>query len=130
MRAALDLVQVQRPNSKSTFRRFDQNYLWQTLWNFIWIQTIFPKNGIQKEFRQFAKNPIHKESVNFVWNGAFSDKNVKFGQNGQLFLAEFSATIFLLNSVDFYWCQIVWIQQRNPKPFQPLWWLLCELGYR
>ena len=45
------------------------------------------------EFRKnsdiLPKILIHKEVVIFVWNCAFSDKNDKFRQNGQVVLAEF-----------------------------------------
>ena len=150
-----------RPNLQSTFRglihkahsddltKIICDKLSEFL-NFIWIQTIFPKNGIQKEFRHFAKNPNSQRSCHFCLKLHFQQiKMTNSDKMDQFFLAEFSATILLLNSEDFYWCQIVWIQQTkskaisdtsasslwirlqiNPKPFQTLWWVLCELGYR
>ena len=96
------VLRVQRPNSQSTFRQFDQNYLWQTL-NFeisSEFRQYFQKMEFRKNSDSLPKILIHKEVVIFVWNCAFSDKNDKFRQNGQGFLAEFSAIIMLLNSAD------------------------------
>ena len=52
-------------------------------WNFTSIQTIFPKNGIQKEFRHFVKNPNSQIICHF------SVKNDIIRQNGQLFWLNF-----------------------------------------
>ena len=82
--------------------------LLDTIWTKLFVRHLL-NFEISSEFRQyfqkmeFRKNSdilpkilIHKEVVLFVWNYAFSDKNNKFRQNGQvsLPLAEFSATIF------------------------------------
>ena len=119
----------QRPNSQSTFRQFDQNYLWQTLWISSKFRQYFQKMEFRKISDNLPKIQIHKEVLIFVWN-CISRQRWQIQTKWTGFLAEFSATILLLNSTDFYWCQIVWIQQRNPKPFHTLFLVLCELGHR
>ena len=71
-------------------------------WNFIWIQTIFPKkkNGIQKKFKHFAKNPNSQRICHFYLKLHFQTK-WQIHTKRTDFLAEFSATILLLNSADF-----------------------------
>ena len=86
----------------------------------------FKKMEFRKNSDILSKILIHKEVVIFVWNCAFSDKNDRFRQNGQVFWLNFQQLFFCWIQKIFYWYQIVWIQQINPKPFQPIWWVLCE----
>ena len=77
-----------RGNSQRTSTQFGQNVSVTKLTeflNFIWIQTISPKTGNQKESRHFAKILIHQEWSQKNWTCAFTDKNDKFRQNGQVF---------------------------------------------
>ena len=76
----------------------------------------FQKIWSQEKFRQFAKNPCSQTS----WH---------IHTNGEVFLAECSATILSWIQQIFYSCQIVWIHPRNPKSFHTILQLVSELGY-
>ena len=106
-------------------------YVWQTHWILkFWLNS----DNISKKWNseriqtfcqksKFTKNEVRKsKTIHFQIKMTNSNKMDRL-------LAEFLATILLLNSADFYWCQIVWIQQRNPKSFWSLSWIICELGY-
>ena len=71
---------VHRPNSQSTFRRFDKNVSVTNSMNFeilIWIQTIFPKkNGIQKEWSQIIWNNVkmtNSDKMDRIFGWVFSN---------------------------------------------------------
>ena len=56
-------------------------------------------------------------------------KRCIFRQKWTVFLAEFSATVLMLNSVDFSLVSNCLNSAKNPKSFWSLIWILCELGY-
>ena len=84
-------------------------------WNFIWIQTIFPKNGIQKEFRNVAINPNSQRICHFCVKLHFQTKMTSSNKIDKgFFWLNFQQLFCCWIQQTFYWCQIVWIQQSSP----------------